>query len=77
MRKLPLSVHAATAGRADRRRRGAPRLSCPCCAQADPDRPRPSVRLANWLARAASHAAAGDLADSPVSTASPFEDPSK
>lgn len=83
MRKPSLTPQAATASRADRRRRGSLHLSCPCCAPAEPDRPRPSVRLANWLARAAGHAATsdhtepGDSALSDVSTISPFEDPLK
>lgn len=42
-----------------------PRLSCPCCAPAEPDRPRPSLRLAGWLSRGANARAA---------TAHPFSD---
>jgi len=39
---------------------GRPRLSCPCCAPTQPDRPRPSLRLSGWLSRGANARAAID-----------------
>lgn len=80
MRKPSIPSQVSPASRAERRRRGMARLSCPCCAPLDPERPRASVRLANWLARAASHAATRDgiePAHGATTTASSFEDLSK
>lgn len=46
------------------------RLSCPCCSPVEPDRPRPSLRLAGWLSRGANARAATD----PAFSDSLFED---
>ncbi len=63
----PVKRRRATAPLAQR----GSRLSCPCCAPAEPGRPRPSLRLAGWLSRGANARAA---TDHPLSD-SLFEDP--